>query len=112
MLIIRVGGGKRVDVMVHQSNNRIVGTLTRAQIPELQREEVREAAPEQRSQRYTEQKDDLTDPAQRAAASQDTRQNTEARRQPIRKEKLPGRNDPCPCGSGKKFKNCHGRGLV
>ncbi|MBR4368254.1 MAG: SEC-C domain-containing protein [Prevotella sp.] len=24
---------------------------------------------------------------------------------------MPGRNDPCPCGSGKKFKNCHGRGL-
>ena len=73
--------------MVNQMNNRIVGTLMRAQIPEIQREEVREAAPEQRSQRYTEQKDDLTDPAQRAAASQDTRQNTEARRQPIRKEK-------------------------
>lgn len=25
--------------------------------------------------------------------------------------KTPGRNDPCPCGSGKKFKNCHGKGL-
>ena len=25
--------------------------------------------------------------------------------------KVPGRNDPCPCGSGKKFKNCHGRGV-
>ena len=23
-----------------------------------------------------------------------------------------GRNDPCPCGSGKKFKNCHGKGIV
>lgn len=31
--------------------------------------------------------------------------------QPIIKEKQPGRNDPCPCGSGKKFKNCHGSGL-
>ena len=29
----------------------------------------------------------------------------------IRKEKKIGRNDPCPCGSGKKFKNCHGRGM-
>jgi len=27
---------------------------------------------------------------------------------PIRREPLPGRNDPCPCGSGKKFKQCHG----
>ncbi len=29
--------------------------------------------------------------------------------QPIRVEKKVGRNDPCPCGSGKKYKNCHGR---
>ncbi len=32
-----------------------------------------------------------------------------AKRQPIRKKKKPGRNDPCPCGSGKKYKNCCGR---
>ncbi|OCS87439.1 preprotein translocase subunit SecA [Caryophanon tenue] len=30
------------------------------------------------------------------------------KRQPVRKTTLPGRNDDCPCGSGKKFKNCHG----
>ena len=29
----------------------------------------------------------------------------------IHVEKKVGRNDPCPCGSGKKFKNCHGKGL-
>jgi preprotein translocase subunit SecA len=28
---------------------------------------------------------------------------------PVRVEKKVGRNDPCPCGSGKKFKNCHGK---
>ncbi|WP_239255198.1 preprotein translocase subunit SecA [Listeria ilorinensis] len=33
----------------------------------------------------------------------------EAKRQPIRKDKHIGRNDPCPCGSGKKYKNCHGK---
>ncbi|MBE0645196.1 MAG: preprotein translocase subunit SecA [Bacteroidetes bacterium] len=33
---------------------------------------------------------------------------TAGKRQPIRVEKRPGRNDPCPCGSGKKYKNCHG----
>ncbi len=31
------------------------------------------------------------------------------KRQPVRKEKKPGRNDPCPCGSGKKYKKCCGR---
>ena len=32
-----------------------------------------------------------------------------SRHTPIRKKKKPGRNDPCPCGSGKKYKNCCGR---
>ena len=31
------------------------------------------------------------------------------KRMPVRKKKKPGRNDPCPCGSGKKYKNCCGR---
>lgn len=31
------------------------------------------------------------------------------KQEPIRVEKMPGRNDPCPCGSGKKFKQCHGK---
>ena len=34
---------------------------------------------------------------------------TGGKRQPIRVEKKPGRNDPCPCGSGKKYKHCHGK---
>jgi len=33
----------------------------------------------------------------------------EVKRKPIRKEETIGRNSPCPCGSGKKYKNCHGR---
>ena len=45
--------------------------------------------------------------SQQAAASQDTRE--QQKREPIRAEKTVGRNDPCPCGSGKKYKNCHGQ---
>ena len=30
--------------------------------------------------------------------------------EPIRVEKKVGRNEPCPCGSGKKYKQCHGKG--
>ena len=37
--------------------------------------------------------------------------NTPAQREPARKLPKVGRNDPCPCGSGKKYKYCHGRGL-
>ena len=35
----------------------------------------------------------------------------ESRQTPVRVEKTPGRNEPCPCGSGKKYKNCHGRNV-
>lgn len=53
---------------------------------------------------------DLSNPEQQAAAQQDTREQQP--RTLYVADKMPGRNDPCPCGSGKKFKNCHGRGLV
>ena len=36
---------------------------------------------------------------------------TPVKQEPIKVEKLPGRNDPCPCGSGKKFKQCHGKDM-
>ncbi|MBR5350712.1 MAG: preprotein translocase subunit SecA [Prevotella sp.] len=120
LVIFKLESATLFDNMVDDMNNRIVSILMRAQIPEMQQENVREAAPEQRSQRYNESKADinnggerLTDPNQAAAAATDTRaQASQVNRTPIRKEKMPGRNDPCPCGSGKKFKNCHGRGIV
>ena len=110
LLIFKLESAKLFDSMVNDMNNRICSILTRGQIPEIQR--VEEAAPEQRSQRYNEQKDDLTDRNQQAAANRDTRESAQRPKTPYIKDKLPGRNDPCPCGSGKKFKNCHGRGLV
>ena len=114
LLIFKLESVKIWDNMINGMNNRIVSILMRGAIPEMAPEqEVREAAPEQHSQRYTEQKDDLVDQNQQAAARHDTRENAQQiNRTPIVKDKLPGRNDPCPCGSGKKFKNCHGRGIV
>ena len=116
LLIFKLESVKLFDNMVNTMNNRSVSILMRAQIPEMQGQ-VQEAAPEQHTQRqqYTESKQSLsqeqmTDPNQAAAAAQDTR--AQQPRTPIIKDKMPGRNDPCPCGSGKKFKNCHGRGLV
>ncbi len=77
--------------------------------PTQQRIQVRQAMPERRQDmsQYREQKSDLSDPNQQAAAAHDTRE--QPRREPIRAEQKIGRNDPCPCGSGKKYKNCHGR---
>lgn len=113
LLIFKLESAKLFDSMVNDMNNRISSILTRGQIPEMQRqEEVQEAAPEQPTQRqnYTEEKVDLDDIAQQEAANLDTRE-IEENHTPLVKDKMPGRNDPCPCGSGKKFKNCHGKGL-
>ena len=46
--------------------------------------------------------------AQRSAAQNVNRQS-EAPKQPVKAQPKVGRNDPCPCGSGKKYKNCHGK---
>ena len=114
LLIFKLESAKLFDDMVNDMNNRIATILTRGQIPEMEQQQVREAAPEQRSQRYNEQRgNELVDPNQEAAAHTDTRGGAQQiNRTPIIKDKLPGRNDPCPCGSGKKFKNCHGRGVA
>ena len=117
LLIFKLESVKLFDNMVNNMNNRIVSILMRCAIPELQ-QAPQQAEPEPQPQRpqYTESKaptqpeEQLTDPQQQAAAQQDTRERQP--QAPIVKDKLPGRNDPCPCGSGKKFKNCHGRGLV
>ena len=115
LLIYKLESVNLFDTMVNKINNQTVSILMRGQIPvqeapeQAQRVEVREAAPERRQDlsKYREQKQDLNDPNQQAAAQQDTREAV--KREPVRAEKTVGRNDPCPCGSGKKYKNCHGR---
>ena len=109
LLIYKLESVNLFDTMVDKINNQTVSILMRGQIPVQEPQEVRQAAPEQRQDlsKYREQKQDLTDPNQQAAAKQDTRE--QQKREPIRLEKTVGRNDPCPCGSGKKYKNCHGK---
>jgi len=83
----------------------------RGQIPVQEPTQVREARPDvaqQPRQQYREEKRDLNDPAQQAASQHDTRN---VKKEPYRAQKTVGRNDPCPCGSGLKYKNCHGRNL-
>ena len=111
LLVFKLESVTLFDNMVNKINNTSVGTLMRGQIPVQTPEEVREAAPEpqHKQPKYTESHEDLSDGGAAEAAQRDTR---ERRQEPIVKEKTPGRNDPCPCGSGKKFKNCHGKGLV
>ena len=141
LLIFKLESVQLFDKMVNKINNQTISILMRGQVPEQQVQAPDDAAQRraeyeaqrrararaaQRAQyqagrgttaapRY-DRPDyaggapaDLNDPAQQAAAAQDTREQQP--RTPFTAEKVPGRNDPCPCGSGKKFKNCHGRNL-
>ena len=95
--------------MIDSMNRKVLAILMRGQIPMREPEEVREARPPQKMDmsRYRTQKAE----AELAGRSEDpTHQDTREQHkpEPIRVEKRVGRNDPCPCGSGKKYKNCHG----
>ncbi len=113
LLIFKLESAKLWDEMINDMNDRSASVLMRGQIPEIQQQEVQEAEPERpQQQQYVESKQDLDESAeaQRQAAATDTRGEAAHHNQPIVKDKMPRPNDPCPCGSGKKFKNCHGRG--
>ena len=109
LLIFKLESVKLFDDMVNTINDRTVSIIMRAMIPELQPAPAREEPRREPRQQLQEGRGDLTDVHQQQAAARDTRERVPV--QPIRVEKLPGRNDPCPCGSGKKFKQCHGRNL-
>ena len=111
LLIFKLESVTLFDKMVDKINDQTVAILMRGQIPVQENSNVRVAPDPKRNkqQRYNETKVDLNDPNQQAAAQRDTRENV--KREPVRVEKTVGRNDPCPCGSGKKFKNCHGKNL-
>ena len=111
LLIFKLESVTLFDNMVNRINSNTVSILMRGQIPVQEPTQVREARPDvaqQPRQQYREEKRDLNDPAQQAASQHDTRN---VKKEPYRAQKTVGRNDPCPCGSGLKYKNCHGRNL-
>ncbi len=112
LLIFKLESVTLFDKMVNKINDQTAAILTRGQIPVQERQDVRVAPDPKRSrreQKYSESKVDLNDANQEAAAKHDTR--ADQRREPVRAAKTVGRNEPCPCGSGKKFKNCCGKNL-
>ena len=109
LLIYKLESVNLFDNMVNNINNKTVSILMRGQIPVQEPEEVRQAAPERVQQRpnYREEKMSAESQAQSEAAGKDTRE--QQRTEPVVNENKIGRNDPCPCGSGKKYKNCCGK---
>ncbi|MDR2041635.1 MAG: preprotein translocase subunit SecA [Tannerella sp.] len=114
LLIYKLESYHLFKEMVGNMNQRTVSILMRGRIPMRDDLQVRQAAPEKRQDmsRYRTEKNQASggggsDPMlpKPPAGPQPSQ------REPIRVEKRAGRNDPCPCGSGKKYKNCHGKGL-
>ncbi len=95
--------------MIDSMNRKIISILMRGQIPMREPEQVKEARPVQRMDmsRYRTQKDEVNSRSAQDPTKQDTRENQ--RVEPIHVEKKPGRNELCYCGSGKKYKHCHGK---
>ena len=96
--------------MVENMNRKAVAILMRGQIIVQEPAAVHQAPPERRQDysKYSAQKEAYPGQqaqAQAAAAPQGGRPKTE----PVKAGPKIGRNDPCPCGSGKKYKNCHGK---
>ena len=91
--------------MLEQLNEAVLTFLLRAFIPLRDAADAREARPAQQPNRNLQQMR-RTDPSQLSTNGE------QQARTPIRVDKRVGRNDPCPCGSGLKFKNCHGKGMV
>ena len=93
------------SAMLENLNEAVLTFLLRSFIPLRDASDAREARPAQRPQRNMQQLR-TNDPSQ-LSTNGDPKS-----RGPVRVEKKVGRNDPCPCGSGLKYKNCHGKGLV
>ena len=121
LVIYKVESFHLFENMLNNLNTKVVSALMRGQVYIPQRPdnqdapkqpEVQRAMPERKNDysKYRESKEALPgENATRAAAS--APQGEKQRPMPVVNGPKVGRNDPCPCGSGKKFKNCHGRGL-
>ncbi|MBP7180021.1 MAG: preprotein translocase subunit SecA [Dysgonomonadaceae bacterium] len=109
LLIYKLESFNLFKIMVEDINSEAVSILMRGQIPVQNPENVRQAAPEQKTDysKYRTRKDEMG--AMSGSKANGTPQPQEKKLEPVRVEKKVGRNDLCPCGSGKKYKNCHGK---
>jgi preprotein translocase subunit SecA len=91
------------EEMLDNIKQEVISILAKVQIRTEQDVEAVE-------NRAAEQKMDFNHPSAPNALSGETEAAAEAENTPyVREEKKVGRNEPCPCGSGKKYKQCHGK---
>ena len=112
LLIYKFESFNLFKVMVAKVNRDVVSTMMKGYIPTQNPDQIREAEARKRMDmsRFKTQKSELPN-AENPMEGANAQTQEKAKPQPVVVEKHVGRNDPCPCGSGKKFKQCHGRGL-
>jgi preprotein translocase subunit SecA len=103
LLIYKFESFELFKSMVQRTNKEIDSFLVKCHLPGA-KADVRQAQQHRRTDmsKYKTERSDLL-----SQAHSDTQ--AEQITQPVTREKKVGRNDPCPCGSGKKYKNCHGK---
>ena len=111
LLIYKFESFKLFEQMLLNINREITTFLSRAQLPVRQDSDVKEARQPQSDQRGLRAGRDnsLDRVAQQQQQAIDSSRQQPQKQMPVHVEKKVGRNDPCPCGSGKKYKNCHGK---
>ena len=115
LVVFKIESVKLFDEMVNDINNSSVSTLMRAHIagaevpPELQEAVVTHHVGESNEEEVLAAEETSASAAEATEVSEAPAENLQ---QPFQGQQLPGRNDPCPCGSEKPFKNCHGKGIV
>ena len=106
LLIYKFESFELFKTMLNKVNKDVVSTLMKGHIPTQDPDQVKEA--QRRRQvdmsKYRASKSDFSQYSSTGGGGPDKNQKAE----PVRVEKKVGRNDPCPCGSGKKYKQCHG----
>ena len=120
LLIFKLESVTLFDNMVNEINDGTISVLMRTSLPVQQPGNVQQAPsqmPRQQRPQYEEHKQNLdemseTQKAMQQAAHSRTSGAPQQRQPIVNQQPRVGRNDPCPCGSGKKFKNCHGKGIV
>jgi preprotein translocase subunit SecA len=111
LLIYKFESFNLFKIMVEKVNKDVVSTLMKGHIPIQSPDQIKQAEERKRidMSRYKTQKSDLPG-VDNPMEGANTNTGERSKPQPVRVEKKVGRNDPCPCGSGKKYKHCHGRG--
>lgn len=109
LLIYKLEAFELFKKLIAEMNREITSFLFKGNIPIRRPDEVREAhAQKTDTSRLKEGRDDnsgLTNPGN----GQPPQSREQRKLEPVRVQKKVGRNEPCPCGSGKKYKHCHGR---